>query len=202
MNKFKKIMSNKLFIKILSIIIVICVVLAGIRLFLYESKASLSSDKLEATLSKASDLTTAKLNYTGVANYSDTGIPILTKGDFVMIYDATVWAGIDLAAVKPEVDNNSGIVWVTIPKATIQEVKVDPSSIRYFDEKFTLINCNEKEDANNAQAEAEKDAVEEANKMGILELANQQAETLVKGILESSIPKDYQIKVRDNNAKK
>jgi len=76
-------------------------------------------------------------------------------------------------------------------------VKVDPASIEYFDENFSLLNLDEKEDGNMAQVLAEKDAFEEASNMGILGLADQQSEALIKGILEGAVPKDYELKVKN-----
>ena len=75
------------------------------------------------------------------------------------------------------------------------DVKVHPDTIRYFNESITLFNPNEKEDSDKAQALAEQDAQTHASEMGILELANQQAETLEKGILEGCVL-DYEIKFK------
>jgi dsDNA-binding SOS-regulon protein len=63
-------------------------------------------------------------------------------------------------------------------------------------EQFALFNVDEKEDLTRALAAAEKDAMEYAKTTGILELANQQSETLVKGILANAIPSGYTIEFR------
>lgn len=170
-----------------------------VGLFFYNNKTEGLSRDIMAKLSVSSELTTAKLNYSGYRVYEDEGISFFTKANFLMVYDATVRAGIDVNEVKVEVENDKRIIWITIPSAKIQEVKVDPNSIKYFDEKFTLFNFNEKEDANKALAEAELVAEKKAASFGILELADKQSEALIKGIIEDIIPKDYVIKVRDNN---
>lgn len=115
-----------------------------------------------------------------------------------MVYNATVEAGIEMDKIKvnePGVINK--VVHIEIPKATIQNAKVDVSSIKYFDEKFSLFNVDTEEDSNNAVALAEKSAKEEAAKTGILELADKQSKTLIKGIIESAVPDDYKIQISE-----
>ena len=88
----------------------------------------------------------------------------------------------------------SKTIKVTLPKAKILEVKVDPSTIKYYDTKLALFNFDSREDANDAQALAEQEAKKELEKMGILESANEQAEVLIRGLLQESIPSDYELK--------
>ena len=106
--------------------------------------------------------------------------------------------GIDLEKVKPEVDDANKTVWLTIPKAEIQDVKIDTSTIKYYDSGFALFNVDEKEDGNRALELAEKDAKEELGKMGVLESADEQALTLIKGLLQNIVPTDYEFKVKGN----
>ena len=93
---------------------------------------------------------------------------------------------------------------IQIPKAVIQDVKVDASSIKYYDEDFALFNLDEKEDANKAIALAEKKALEEAGNLGAMEMADNQAGTLIKGLIAHLIPDDYTVEVKQitNDAKK
>lgn len=70
------------------------------------------------------------------------------------------------------------------------------SSIEYYDTKFAILNLDSKNDYNKAQAAVECKAKEEVKNMGVLEMANEQAETLIKGILEGSIPDGFNIEVK------
>ena len=151
---------------------------------------------LNKLLLEASDLTTAKLQITNMTEYKDEGIKILNRSDFIMVYDATVWAGIDMEKVEIIPNDLEKVIQVNIPKATIQDVKVDSSTIKYFDEKFALFNLNEKEDANNAVALAENSVKEEAVKTGILELADKHSATLIEGLLSKAIPEGYTLKAK------
>jgi hypothetical protein len=71
------------------------------------------------------------------------------------------------------------------------------NKIKYFDEKFSLFNVDAKEDANKANALAEEEAKKELAGMGILEMANEQAEALIKGLIQDVVPKNYEIKVKE-----
>lgn len=163
---------------------------------LYNGKAEVDSEYVNVLLEKASELTSAKLNYTGMTEYKDTGIPIINKSDFIMVYKATARAGINMKDVKAEVDDKKKIVRLSIPKAEVLDVKVKASSIKYFDEKFSFLNVNEKEDSNKAIELAEKAAEKELKNMGVLEMADEQAEALIKGLLRDAVPDDYKFDIK------
>ena len=52
-------------------------------------------------------------------------------------------------------------------------------------------------DLGKALSLAEKDAMEYAKSTGILDLENQQSETLIKGILANAIPNGYTMEVKN-----
>jgi len=162
----------------------------------FHGKEKITNKYLEGILQKSSDLTTAKFKYTGWTKYEDDGIiPFVTKGGFIMVYKATASAGITLSDVDVDVNNVDKTILLTIPKAEISGVYVDPSTIQYFDEKFKLLNFSQKEDANKAQALAEEEAKKEISEMGILEMADEQSAALVKGLL-ANVAKDYTFEVK------
>ncbi len=192
------ILNAKILKKFKLIIIVIAAALLAVilvKVFFNNREAKVDTEYIDAMLEKSSELITAKFNYTGMSEYEDTGIPIINKSDFVMVYKATARAGIDIKKVDVKIDNYKKIIYLTIPKAEVLDVKVDISSIKYFDEKFALLNINEKEDNNKAIALAEEAAKEEIKNIGVLEMADGQAETLIKGILEDAVPKNYDFEV-------
>lgn len=181
--------------RVASIVIILAIISFGV-FFIFNSEEEVDTSYIIAKLENSSELTTMKLNYTGMTEYKDSGIKIINRSDFVMVYDATARVGIDVKEIKVEVDNIKNIVWLTIPKARILDVKVDAGNIKYFDEKFALFNVDSKEDANKAIYLAEQGAYVELVEMGILEMADGQAETLLKGLLRDVVPKNYEIKVR------
>ena len=181
---------------ILGITIVAVVILVCSLLLIYNRKPEVDTEHLNLLLSKSSELTAAKLKITGISDFKDTGITFINRSDFIMVYSATIRAGINMDDVKIE-SNNIDKIYITIPDAQVQEAKVDPTTIKFFDEKLALFNVNEKEDLAEAITLAEEKAKEEAVNTGILELANQQSATLIKGILANAIPKGYEIEVKE-----
>lgn len=191
-----KILKNKIG-RIICIVLVAAIVLAVVAVCSYEPEQSLDTTYIIAKLEKSSELTTAKLNFTGMSEFKDSGIAFISKSDFIMVYEATARAGVDVKDIKVEADDINHIVWLTLPKAKILDVKVDMNKIKYFDEKFSLFNVDAKEDANKANALAEEEAKKELAGMGILEMANEQAEALIKGLIQDVVPKNYEIKVKE-----
>ncbi|NMM94263.1 DUF4230 domain-containing protein [Bifidobacterium oedipodis] len=150
---------------------------------------------VKALITQSSELTSAKFSYTGMTEYTDSGVAVLNKSNFIMVYEATARAGIDVEKVEVKVNDAAKTVSLTIPKAEIQDVNVDTTTIKYFDEGFAIANFNQKQDNNKAIAMAKEDAKEEITTSGVLEMADQQSEALIKGILQPAIPDDYTFKV-------
>lgn len=183
---------------IFGVTIVLLIIFVCSLLFIYNRKATIDTNQMNLLLSKSSELTTAKLKITAMSEFKDSGIPILNRSDFIMVYSATVRAGINMEDVKIELNKFDKKINIYVPKAQIQEAKVDtkPENLKFFDTKFALFNVNEKEDLSKAISLAEEEAKKEAEKTGILELANQQSATLIKGILSGTIPEGYEIEIK------
>ena len=196
--KLSKIVKNKMVTKGLLLLILVLIIAIVIRTFFYNDKEEITSSYLGTQLSKVGELTTVKLKYDGIAEYKDKGISFVNKSDFVMRYKAEARVGIDLEKVTTKVDNQNKVVWLTIPKAEIQDVHVDTSDIKYYDEKFSLFNVDEKEDGNKAIELAEKEAKTALKKMGVLESADEQGFTLIKGLLHNAVPSDYEFKLKES----
>ncbi|MDI9519457.1 MAG: DUF4230 domain-containing protein [Erysipelotrichaceae bacterium] len=155
----------------------------------------IDSNLLISKIVESSELTTAKINYKGIFEYKGEGYKFINKTEFMMVYEATARIGIDVNEVEVDADNEEKIVYIIIPKADIIDVKVDPTSIKYYDQKFKLFGFTEKEEANMAQALAEKEAKKELKTMGVIEHADKQSAILIKGILEGALPEDFEYEI-------
>lgn len=161
---------------------------------IHPDNPGVTNEIVKQTLEKSSELTAGKLRLTGILNYDDKGIPVLTNGKFKMKYEAEVRAGIDVSKIKIDnVDNENKVITVSVPKAEILGAEVDPASLEFFDKSFTILDLNKEEDVAKAQTEAKKDIIEKASQSGLLELADKQSEDLITGILSTGFP-DYTIK--------
>lgn len=172
------------------------------------STADIDVSYLNTALKEASELTTAKLKISGFVDFSDTGIVILNKSDFIMKYTADISAGIEMSKVKikeEDIDHKNKKITVYIPKATVFKPNVyhGDKHIKFYDEKFALFNVDEKEDLSRALDMAEKDAKKEAIQNGLLELADKQSEALIKGILSDAVsPLGYTLEIKMLEEKK
>lgn len=164
--------------------------LAGVSVFLYtrmqkpvepEISASYVSNKLEAV----SDLTTAKLFYTGFIRYSEGSIPFLTQNSFSMIYTATVRAGIDLSKAEVMVTENQ--VKILLPACEVQSIEIDPDSIEFYDERMALFNWSRKEDVTDTISAARADLEQKADIGNLLDSARRQTESIIRGLLAEAI---------------
>ena len=145
----------------------------------------LTSSFINGKLEAVSELTTAKLTYTGLIKYSEGSIPFLTQNSFSMIYTATVRAGIDLSKAVVEITEEE--VVIMLPACEIQSVDIDEESIEFYDEKGALFNRSTKEDAIDMVSAAKEDVTKKADIESLLESASLQTKALVRGLLEDTI---------------
>ena len=195
-NKLKKLFKNMSKKAKIVCGIVIVVLIAIFVMFGINRNSKVDTAYLSELLTKSSELTTAKLTIKGLSEYHDEGVYIFNKSDFTLYYTTTIRAGINLENVKITSDAIKKKIYITIPEAEIFEAKVDTNDIKIYGSGFALFNTNEKEDMAKAISLAEEDAMEYAKTTGILELANEQSETLIKGLLVNAIPSGYTIEVR------
>ena len=139
------------------------------------------SGKLEA----ASEVTSAKYLYSGIKDYEDGFIPVINRSKFSMYYTATVRAGIEnTAEIERQITDDKVIL--TLPAAQVLDVHIHPDSLRYFDKESPLIHPKDREQVAELLSLAEEDA-RTADMGELLDLADEQLEKIMRGILEDSI---------------
>ena len=153
-------------------------VLAAGGIFYMHMKAQPHVDAkgLMERLEESSELTVEKSYYTGIVRFSEGTVPLIYKNGFSMKYEAELDAGFDLEDVSIEVTDNA--VVVTVPKAEILSIDIDPDSLEFYDNKTSLFKTDRKEATKKALQEAEKDAEENASRKGVLEAADKRAEVI------------------------
>lgn len=125
------------------------------------------------------DLTTAKENDYGFEEFSEGNIAHVKK-KFTMFYSYEIRAGVDLAKAEIKVHDDTRTISITLPKATLQSVSVDPDSLRFFDSESSLFNGNEVTDTAEALKHAKKSASDKASKSELLQEADKQAKQIVE----------------------
>ena len=136
-------------------------------------------------LEESSELTVEKNYYTGIAKFSEGSVPLINKNSFSMKYEAEIDAGFRLEEVTIEVSDDQ--VLVTVPKAEILSINIDPDSLEFYDNKTSLFKTDRKEATKQALQIAQKDAEKNATRKGLLEEADKRAEVIFKGILEGGV---------------
>ena len=177
-------------------------VLAAGGIFYMHMKAQPHVDAkgLMERLEESSELTVEKSYYTGIVRFSEGTVPLINKNGFSMKYEAELDAGFDLEDVSIEVTDNA--VVVTVPKAEILSIDIDPDSLEFYDNKTSLFKTDRKEATKKALQEAEKDAEENASRKGVLEAADKRAEVIFKGILEGGVGNRDIIVLQKDSGKK
>lgn len=148
-------------------------------------KPDITNTYISSKLETVSNLTTAELTYNGLIHYEEGDIPILTKKSFSMVYRAEIKAGVDLSRVRPIITDTEVVLMV--PEVEIQDIDIDETSIKFYDEQVALFNWTEKEDTLDAMAAAKADVEEQVNLTELKAKARAQTETLLKGLFEGTI---------------
>lgn len=185
-----KVKFGKTKVKIWAVIMLVSMMIGGVfgwRIHAYLTKEEpISTDYITAKLEEASELTTQTMTYSSRVPMSDGSIPFITKKSFVMYYNATLRAGVDLTNVEIKESGKNKVV-VKLPHASIQrEANIDPDSIKFVDEKKALLNWNKKEDVKEALVKAKEDLEENPSidMTLLLEKADEHAEELVHLLLD------------------
>lgn len=150
-----------------------------------KKQPTITSASLYSKIEESSELTSAKMYYNGVLFYSEGNIPYLTQMSYNMTYSAEVRAGIDVSEIEIKVEDDR--VVVDLPEPEIQDINIDPDSVKFFDKKNALFNWEEMEDGVDAIKYAKDDVEANANLEVLKEEALENSRTLIQGLLEDSV---------------
>ena len=145
-----------------------------------KAEPELTTTIVSRQLETMQDLTTAKENDYGFEKFSEGNIAHVNKKKFTMFYSYEIRAGVDLAKADIKVHDGTRTISITLPKATLQSVSVDPDSLRFFDSESSLFNGNEVTDTPEALKRAKKSAADKASKSKLLQEADKQAKQIVE----------------------
>lgn len=186
-------------VKIVSVIVMIALIGFG-AIFLYhhvtnnvlglhQHEKTSSIQIVKEKLKETAELNTGSYLCTTVMTKADSrkikgwNIP-LTQKSFTISYDGTVKAGIkDLT--KAEVSQNNDKVIVKLPEVEITGTEIDNDSFEVLDESNGIFNTISLNDVNDAQKELKEKMEQRAVEKGILDIAKNNAETLVAELLKS-----------------
>lgn len=146
-------------------------------------QAGITDDLISSRIEEISELAVTEYHYTRVGKYEDRldfygwKVPLTLK-QFIISYDGTIRAGVDLSSAAAEVTGNE--VRIKLPAPEILSHEVDSDSITIFDETKNIFNpiriTDYVEFSKDQQAAAEQEALDK----GLLSEAQERAETVIR----------------------
>lgn len=177
-------------------VIVICATV--IYLTLPKKKAEPEID-ISVTLTKivnTSDLATSVFEYKGIVEVPNQ--KNLKKIDYYILYDASVYAGIDFSKVTFTEDKTNKTITATLPEVRVLDTVVDPSTMDFI---FQNKKANSVSVTDVALTACETDIQQECTTdSAILDVARMNAENAVRALAEpviQSMSPDYTLVIKD-----
>lgn len=163
-----------------------------------EEEPMLSAAVVQSSLTEVRELASVAYYYTNMAQFENSNdfygvkIPFTTKR-FILTYDGSIKAGVDLSQAVVEVEGAS--VQVRLPPACILSHEIYEDSMELFDEKTSIFNPFTVKDFTAFRAEQKKVMEEKAAERGLLEEADAKAADAVRSLLASSLPEETAVTV-------
>lgn len=195
-------MKNKksLLVKIIILLVLGCALFFGGMLKMKKDMTpEMNTELINNKLEEAKELTTLKYHYTNMGQFENQNdfygwkVPFTTKS-FIVSYDGTIHAGVNLEKAVVGVGNNR--IDIQVPSSTILSHEINEESLKVFLEKDTIFNLIKIEDYNDFAKDQKKVVEEKAIKNGLLTEANEKAEKTIKELLKlDDLFKEYEINV-------
>lgn len=179
--------------KALGFLIAICAVLVtgfflGKNLGAKEAEPVITGDLLGQQLYTIQELSVVEYHYTNMGKFENQvdfygwEVPFTTKR-FILSYDGTIKAGMDLKEAKVDVDNAAHRVTILLPKSEILSHEILEDSIEVFDETKNIFNHITIEDYTGFTLEQKQVIEQKAMEEGLLTLADEKAKEAVETFL-------------------
>lgn len=146
------------------------------------------------------ELITAEYLYTNAARFTDSkevfGFTVPgTKKGFTMMWDGVIKAGVDIEKIYVARGDEEYSIKVFLPEAEILASDVFEESVEVLDEKSGLFNPIRVEDKVEFDQKTEETMKQRAIENGLLEQAQENAETVLTRLLNANpdIKKDYTV---------
>lgn len=177
------------------IVLVIAIFFAGVHYASGSNNDKITSTTIKNQLTEINELALYSYDYSKVGKFSNKlsfngwKIP-LTQKTFIITYNGSIKAGIDLKQAKISIDNEQ--LNITLPAAKILSHEIDENSIEVYDESSNIFNQISINDYKSFATKEKKKNEKEAISNGILEKSKTKAEQTLTTYLQA-IPeiKDY-----------
>ena len=195
------------FLRLVIMLIVICALLVGAGYLLGKRLSSdgqnekLDAVVLQEQITTIKEMGTITYEYTELGQYESskdfygTKIPFTTS-KFIITYDGTIKAGIDMSAATVVVDDVSKKVTITIPPSKILSHEIHEDSVKVFDEKNSIFNALTVEDYASFYADQKIMVEEKARTQGLLSQARTQAKLAAREMVSQILPEGWELEIK------
>lgn len=181
-------------------LLIICLVcfFAGRSIGKSAGSTEMSAVVLENRLTEISEFASLTYTYTNMGEFENSKdfygikVPFTTKS-FIITYDGTIKAGVDLA--KAEVDVSGKKITVTLPAAEILSHEIDEDSLEIFDENTSIFNPLKVSDYNTFNKEQKAEMEKKATDKGLLTEAGKKAADAIDDFISQLGGDEYTITV-------
>ncbi len=177
---------------VLAVVIVIAVLVIGLLIglgFGKESEPVITAELIGQQLTSVQELVSVDYHYTNMGKYENKldfyGWPVpFTSKSFIVSYDGTIKAGVDLSQAKVEVNDLTKAVTVTLPESRIISHEIPEDTIEVFDENDNLFNHITIDDYTGFTRDQKAAVEQKAIDNGLLTAAAERAKDAVKALLD------------------
>lgn len=188
------------------IVLVIAIFFAGVHYASGSNNYKITSTTIKNQLTEINELALYSYDYSKVGKFSNKlsfngwKIP-LTQKNFIITYDGSIKAGIDLKQAKISIDNDQ--LNITLPAAKILSHEIDENSIEVYDESSNIFNQISINDYKSFATKEKKKNEKEAISNGILEKSKTKAEQTLTTYLQAipEIKDHYKLNITIEDAK-
>ena len=184
------------------IVLVIAIFFAGVHYASGSNNDKITSTTIKNQLTEINELALYSYDYSKVGKLSFNGWKIpLTQKTFIITYDGSIKAGIDLKQAKISIDNEQ--LNITLPAAKILSHEIDENSIEVYDESSNIFNQISINDYKSFATKEKKKNEKEAISNGILEKSKTKAEQTLTTYLQAipEIKDHYKLNITIENTK-
>lgn len=158
-------------------------------------------EEVESRINDIGELSTVEYLYSDAGKFTDAhqikdfNIPLTTKS-FIVKWDGSIKAGIDLAKLKVNINEDSKTIVMHLPKAEILSHEIDENSLQTLDETKNIFNPISVDDVATFIGESKDYMEEKAVKNGLLDKSIDNVQTVIKEQLNlnSIISENYTLR--------
>lgn len=164
----------------------------GAETTVVEEIVTVDTEIIADGLREMGTLITEEYYFTQLEKYKKTEKVWIFKSEATTAYsyDGVVTAGIDCNEIGIEKDDENKTITISIPKAGILNVDIDPNSFQMYEEKNGLWSKFNISDYNKSLIEFEEAGKKKALEKGIIEKADESAKKMVESFVNSLIDSD------------